>query len=529
MPTSQPASLTPSVVIRLLREHAWVWIVPAVAGLLLAGFASLATPRKWKASQGLIVRSETAGFGGQRLGKFTDLSEMRTVQETILEVARSQSVLTAALQSVPEKTWFGRSKPITADDIQNLREDLAITPPGGAVFGATEVFYLTVLAKNSDRAVALCDAISTELAERMQELRNQQAVSMTVELENAATSARDVLQQHTVRLAAMESEVGADLADLRSLVSPLGGRGALAEKALSLEAEIRQSEASRRQSARLLATLEAAEENPSRLLATPSALLASQPALQRLKEGLIDARLKSASLEANRSERHPFVVAAKEAERRYREELHREVPAAIAGIELELSVSKQREAALKAELSQAHAKIGALAGRRAEYSSLVAAVENQTRLVDAAEAQLADARAHGAGVASASVLERVDAVEAGIRPVGPGRATVSLAGGLGGLILGLGLVFALFAPKTTPVESITSSASHPEPASQVTSPIEPTATDLPYGSHSVAHDVRPQGWAEVFPTRGADRASIVTADMWTEVTAAGARETVYAG
>ncbi|MEM6329352.1 MAG: hypothetical protein AAF790_03775 [Planctomycetota bacterium] len=456
MPTTQPASLSPAVVLRLLREHAWLWVAPAVAGLLLTAGATLITPRKWKASQGLIVRSEAAGYGEQRLGKFTDLSEMRTVQETILEVARSRRVLAATLEQVGEPGWFSRGAATPSlSDIEDLRDNLEITPPGGAVFGATEVFYLTVYDKNSTDAVKLCDALCGHLIARMQELRNQQAGSMTVELQNAATAARAVLAEHTGKLADAEASVGADLGDLRSLVSPLGGRGALAEKALSVEAELRDSETGRRRATQLLATLRDAQANPSRLLATPSALLVSQPALQRLKDGLVDAQIRAASLQASRSPSHPFVVAAKAAEERLRAQLHNEVPAAIAGVEMELSLSHQREAALRAELKQVRGRVATLAARRAEYSSLVSAVENQRRLVDAAEAQLADARAHSAGAAATSFLERVDSVEAGARPEGPGRATVSLAGGLGGMILGVGLVFAFYAPKgATPEDAV---------------------------------------------------------------------------
>ena len=45
---------------------------------------------------------------------------------------------------------------------------------------------------------------------------------------------------------------------------------------------------------------------------------------------------------------------------------------------------------------------------------------------------------------SASVISRIDGVEAGVRPVGLGRKTVTAGGGVAGLLLGVGLVF-LFA------------------------------------------------------------------------------------
>jgi hypothetical protein len=85
----------------------------------------------------------------------------------------------------------------------------------------------------------------------------------------------------------------------------------------------------------------------------------------------------------------------------------------------------------------------------------VASVQNHTRLVEAARKNLADARARQAGAHSASVISRIDGVEAGVWPSGPTRKTVTAAGGVGGLLLGFGFIF-LFA---TPVSSRTADES----------------------------------------------------------------------
>jgi hypothetical protein len=97
-----------------------------------------------------------------------------------------------------------------------------------------------------------------------------------------------------------------------------------------------------------------------------------------------------------------------------------------------------------------------LAEGRAEYANLVASVENHTRIVEIARKNLADARARQAGARSASVISRIDAVEAGIRPIGPARKTITAAGGLGGLLFGFGLVF-LFANPAAQRSAIRSS------------------------------------------------------------------------
>src|SRR5262245_19168044 len=86
--------------LHIVRTHVRWWTIPAVAGTLLAAVYSLIAPRDWWATQALIVRPEAASVSDEGTGKFTDLSEMKTLQETILELAKSQSVVHATLREV---------------------------------------------------------------------------------------------------------------------------------------------------------------------------------------------------------------------------------------------------------------------------------------------------------------------------------------------------------------------------------------------------------------------------------------------
>src|SRR5215813_9288060 len=95
--SSSGAALQPADFVRLLRTHVRWWAVPAVVCAVVAGLYSLVAPRQWQSTQALIIRPEAASVSEERLGKFADLSEMKTLQETILEVAKSQSVVKATL------------------------------------------------------------------------------------------------------------------------------------------------------------------------------------------------------------------------------------------------------------------------------------------------------------------------------------------------------------------------------------------------------------------------------------------------
>ncbi|HJT32133.1 MAG TPA: hypothetical protein VJ783_08820, partial [Pirellulales bacterium] len=154
------------------------WLTPAVAvaGLTLA-YAAL-RPNTWEAAQSIIVRNEAAGNLTEP-GKFRHAEEMKTTQETILELAGSREVLRQALVEVgpPAGTATTSDWP-TAIDAADLAEMLKLAPPKGAEFGKTEVLYLTVRDRDPGRALALVSAISRQLQTRLQQLRDAKAQGM---------------------------------------------------------------------------------------------------------------------------------------------------------------------------------------------------------------------------------------------------------------------------------------------------------------------------------------------------------------
>jgi uncharacterized protein involved in exopolysaccharide biosynthesis len=435
----------PIDVIHAVRTHVRWWAVPAVVCAVLAAAYSLIAPRNWSATQALIVRPEAASVSDERLGKFSDLSEMKTLQETILELTKSQSVVAATLREVgPPRRYRHPDRWPTALDIEKFRERIDMRPPGGAEFGKTEVFYLSVTDTNRDRASALAGELCRQLEQRMKQLRDQRAQSMIAELERTVAMANGDLTAKTNLLTEFEAEIGADLAELRSLNAQVGTQGGLSQELESIEAERRANDKTHQENVRLLELLSAAQDDSEQLLATPNSLLKSQPNVKQLKDALVAAQIRTASLSGNRSEKHPLVIGAREAEELIRTQLHDEIAVAIRGLKVDVELGVEREKALVEKWNGSRERIARLAGARAEYANLVASVENHTRLVEAANKNLADARARQAGALSASIISRIDGVEAGIYPVGPSRKTITAAGCVAGLIGGLAVVF-LFA------------------------------------------------------------------------------------
>jgi succinoglycan biosynthesis transport protein ExoP len=140
MSAPQSSTLTPADVLMILRDHPRRWIVPAVAVALIAAAYAVLKPAKWEASQALLVRDEAMG-APVRPGKFQQLDDMKTVQETILELARSRTVLKAALTEIGPDSKFDTSKSWPSEAaVSALAGTVKLSPPKGAEFGKTEVF-----------------------------------------------------------------------------------------------------------------------------------------------------------------------------------------------------------------------------------------------------------------------------------------------------------------------------------------------------------------------------------------------------
>jgi uncharacterized protein involved in exopolysaccharide biosynthesis len=437
-----PAVVNVSHILKTLQAYPLRWILPA---LFVAGAAALYAqfaPPVWEASQAVIVRNEVTN-APDGLGKFNSVDAMKTVQETILELVKSRGVLEGALIQA------GISAHPSSDQIAELRDDVKLTPPKGAEFGRTEIFYLKARSADRPRAVALNTALWTQLQRRFQDLRDEKAQSMIAELTKAVNLARADLEQSTVQLNALEKQVGSNLPELRRLHESGFGESALQRTLTEISAELRQARNARQNDAELVTLLTATAGDPQQLLVAPNRLLDAQPALRRLKEGVIDAQLRTAQLQGRMAAEHPLVQASREAEREAAESLHRELAQSVAGLQVDARLSDNRVAMLETQQAKVTAELTQLAGIRANYSNLLAETRSRETLLQKAEQNLGEARGTQAAAKATSLLACVDAPDTGVRPISPGGGAIALTGILGGLIVGCGGLFLTVPPAGT--------------------------------------------------------------------------------
>lgn len=450
----------PGDLFRMLREYPLRWIVPTVVCTLAAVAFATVRSDTWQASQALVVRNAgSAKSSQQRPGEFDRVEAMKAVQETILELARSRTALANTLSDVgPDTSHTGTEWP-NEDAIDALRKAINVTPPKGADFGTTEVFYLQVKDNDRQRARDVASSLCQQIKIQYQQLRDQKAKSLVDELSRTVASAQADLDDATARLARIETEVGSDLGELRVLHKSPSGNSDLRRKVSSIDTELRAAQATYRGHLELRSLLVAARGDLNTLVATPNRLLESQPGLRRLKDGLIDAQLVTASARSRLTEEHPRVAAAVAAEGEVREHLTAELEIALRGVDSDLRLAAAQVAALEKQLTKTDQRLNRLATVRADYGKNIVEIETHSRLLEAAQGNLADAQAAQAAARTSSLITLIDTPDTGSRPVSLSRAIVVAGGLIGGLAIGFGVVLLTVSSPTQMVTSTSMVAS----------------------------------------------------------------------
>ena len=433
-------SITLGDVVCVLRRYWARWMVPAaiIAGAVFC-FALLKPP-VWEVSQAVMVRNE-ANSRREMPGKFHLDDEMKTTQETILQVASSRGVLDAALvQAGPSPTDPAPTAWPTKEALEGLRSALAITPPTGTDFGATEVFYLKVKDTDAQRATDLVTAVYDQLSTKLSELRDQRAQSMLAELSKNVELARADLDKATRELTETERAAGEGLVELRMLHQAPSGNGDINRPLVESQNELRRLELAQRVNQELLDLLQQAHAKPELLLSAPPQVTEARPNLVRLREGLNAAQIRTAELRGRLTDAHPEMQAAVRAEVAIRDTVCEELSDAIRAIEGEVQISDGRREALTAQITQLQGRMAKLGDLRATYSRLVNHVEHLRQVLEAADNDLAAVRATQAAARGTSLISRSDLPDVGTRPIGPGRAMITLIGIVGGLTFGFAVV-----------------------------------------------------------------------------------------
>ena len=423
-------------------------LVFGVAGVLFAIFSS----DVYSARQPLVVRDE-ATTSLDRLGRFASQTDLKAAQETILEMTQNPEVVAAALRQIgpasgrPDDKW-----PSTKLVDQVASDAVNLVAPQGSEFGNTEVVYLQVKASSQERATEFCRAMYDNLTAQLRKVRQVRADSVIEELNHARDLASRNLHEISARLREIEIEFGADLGDLRNLNDTISGDGTTRRTLEETTRDLQTVELELEKLRSLHAVLVAGSKDPQQLLVSGSDLLASQPSLQRLKDGLIDAQLAASQLAGIYTEANPKRQAATATEAEIRNRMQQETAAALRAMEPELKLTQERLDRLRTREEGLRGRLDQLATIRTDYAKIDADVKHRTELLGIAQRSLAEAKASRSAALSTNLIAELGPPQASDDPVGPGGTTLTLAATMAGLLFGLGTVF-LVAPGPTDIRA----------------------------------------------------------------------------
>ncbi|MCA9139308.1 MAG: hypothetical protein KDB00_21185 [Planctomycetales bacterium] len=425
-----------------------LWVGAVAAFGLIGVIYALFSADVYSARQPLVVRDE-ATRAVDRLGRFASQTELKAAQETILEMTQNREVVAAALREIgpPDGRIDENWPPLSTID-SVISTSVNILAPKGAEFGNTEVVYLQVKAGDRDRAVRFCRAMYDSLTKHLRDVRRVRADSVIVELTHARDLAKKNLDEVTSRMQTIEVEFGEDLGELRSLSETHSGDSSIRRALITTKEQLQKAELDLEKMQSLYSLLVAGSKDPRKLLISGGDLLNSQPSLQRLKDGLIDAQLRASQLSGVYTLENPKRKAAIATEREIRERIIQETLSVIASMKPMLELEVTQVAKLKDKVDSLSRKLEMLAEARTSYSEIDAELKQRTQQLAEAEQRLVEARASRSAALSTSLVAELGPPQVSDRPVGPGAATLTFGSMAAGLIFGLGAVF-LIAPGPT--------------------------------------------------------------------------------
>ncbi|MEM9828867.1 MAG: hypothetical protein AAF958_19935 [Planctomycetota bacterium] len=394
---------------------------------------------------GLVVRDEATSSSIDRMGRFPSQTELKAAQETILEMVQNPETVAAALREIgpphggPDPDYPSR------EAVDDASEAVNLLAPQGSEFGNTEVVYLQAKSTSRDRAEKYSSAMYNALATQLRHVRKLRADSIIEELTRARDLAKVSLQIAMDELATMEVQFGEDLGEMRNLRDTISGEGANRRALEELTANLQTAELELSRMQSLEAILRRGAEDASHLLIAGPDIVASQPSLQRLKDGLIDAQLRSSSLAGTLTANNPKRRAAKKTEDEIRTRLQAESDAAVRSMQPTIRLQEELVRRLQTRQAKIRQRLDSLAKYRTEYARIDSEVKNRTEQLDQAQRSLAEAEAARSAALDTNLIAKFGPAQTGERPIGPGGLTITAGASVAGLIFGLGVVF-LVAP-----------------------------------------------------------------------------------
>lgn len=455
----------------ILSKYRWLLIVPTIGFFALSASYATLGPKKWRATQVFHLRDEMIGRQN-RPGHFSSLDDMKTAQETVLEIARNANVVGRVLQTLND----GKSP--SKEDIEEAQGAIQISASNGAELGKTELIRLSVVDRTPERASEFCQQLTGEMETELRTVRYNRACSMVAELDRAVDSAKRSLAEIAAQIEEFELKLGPDLVDLRNLIEPTSADNLLNRTLNQITTELRAAQVLLESVSTQRKLLQDSLHEVNAIVAMPNDLVMSQPALQRLKDALVDAQLKLANLRGEYNDNHPKVAAALEALNGIEQAMKRELELAIRSLSDQIQIYEANVAHLAAVQSATSVRLQKLTEQRVIYDQLNEEYKRRDTVLRDAQAAVSQADSIKVAAQSVDLLTRVNEVQVASRPEGLSKRTLVGSTTLLGFFIGLGLIMLFSGSEPRSLAQLIAQATEPAPAIAPTIK-EPPAARIP--------------------------------------------------
>ena len=436
-----------SHLISTLQKYFPLLIVPAIIGLVLAlAYAFLLMPETWTARQSFLIRDDLSGTAFKP-GRFDSEESRKSAQETILEVARRPLVIRNVLEKLGPESSRAPSNWITDEVIEDTQKEIDISAPNGAEFGKTDAIVLTAKASSRERTRTFIELLSDEIMTQTNRIRSLRFESMETELYQAYKAADQARDDAIDRLDQLDQRLGSDFGFLSLQGGQPTGAEAIKSEILRKQDELEKAES-------VFAALLKAFNNPAEVAQLPSEVLVAQPILEQTMSKMIDLREQLHLAKGLFSNKHPRVRAIAEAIEFSQQQLYDSLTGEMAGVQSDIALKKRQLARLNNRIEELKARLVRLSKSRSEHLALTTQVQQLGEAANRAKTNWSETKSRAKTSRTVGLITPTDVAQVSSRPDGIGKKAVALAGLLGGLLVGTGLVL-LIAPPMTPVPTST--------------------------------------------------------------------------
>ena len=460
-----------------IRNHAMLLIVPAIIGLVLATFyAFFVMPEMWTARQSFLIRDDLSG-SAFKPGRFDSEEARKSAQETILEVARRPLVVRSVLEKLGPESMLSGGNWVTDEVIEDTQKAIDISAPNGAEFGKTDAIVLTAKSSTRERTRKFIELLSEEITTQTNRIRSLRFESMESESHQAYLAAVEARDDAINRLNDLDQRLGSDFGFL-TLRGNQPGQSNQPSGVEAIQSEILRKQDELEQAETVFAALLKAFENPKQASQLPSEVAAAQPKIENTMAKLLDLQEELHLAKGLYSNRHPRVRSLAKAIEFSQQQLYNSLTGEMAGVQAGIQLKKRQLAGLKDSIEKLKARLIRLSKARSEHLALTTQSQQLGEAATRAKTAWTEIESRTKTARTVGLLTPTDVAQVSTRPDGVGKKAVALAGLLGGLMIGTGLMFIVAPPMVEPTGDLATAAPQPTRATSATPQQFPTPTGV---------------------------------------------------